>query len=68
MVTITICGMVMWKPLSAEMVEKATTAAEMGEQTMAIIEATLAMAQGRSGRMPFLSDTSAMMGIRVYIT
>ena len=68
MVTMTICGMLIWKPLAAEMAEKAMTAAEMGEQMMAIIEATLAMAHGLSGRMPFLIDTSVMMGMMVYIT
>ena len=68
MVTATICGIDTLKPLRAEMAEKATTAAEMGEQMMAIMEATLATAQGRSGRMPFLMATSAMMGISVYIT
>jgi len=51
-----------------EMAEKATTAAEMGEQMIASIEATLAMAQGRSGRMPLFRATSVMMGMRVYIT
>ena len=56
------------KPLADEMAEKAMMAAEMGEQMTASIDATLAIAQGRSGRMPFLMDTSAMMGISVYIT
>ena len=68
MVTATICGIEMWNPLRAEMVENATTAAEMGEQMMAIIDATLATAQGRSGRMPFLMATSVMIGMSVYIT
>ena len=50
------------------MVEKAITAAEMGEQIMAIIEATLATEHARTGRMPRLMQTSTMIGIRVYMT
>ena len=60
--------MLMEKPLSPEMVEKATTAAEIGEQTMASMEATEATANGRSGRIPFLMATSVTIGISVYIT
>ena len=58
----------MLKPFRAEMVAKATTAAEIGEHTMASIEDTDANAKGRSGRIPFLIATSVMTGIRVYIT
>ena len=67
-VTATICGIVMVKPFNPEIVEKATTAAEMGEQTIASMEATEATANGRSGRIPFLIATSVTIGIRVYIT
>ena len=45
--------------------EKATTAAEMGEQVMPICEAMLAMPHGRSGRIPYFSAMSQMMGISV---
>ena len=68
MVTATICGMEMVKPFRPEIVENATTAAEMGEQTMASMDATEATASGRSGRMPFLMATSVTTGISVYIT
>ena len=44
------------------------TAAEMGEQMMAIIDATLATEQGLTGLMPRLMQTSMMMGMSVYIT
>ena len=47
------------------MVINATTAAAMGEQVIPICEAMLAIPQGRSGRMPFLSAMSQMMGISV---
>ena len=47
------------------MVVKATTAAAMGEQVIPTWDATDATAQGLSGRMPFLSEISQMMGIRV---
>ena len=67
-VTTSTCGMVTSKPLAAEMVVKATTAAAMGEQVMPTCEAMDATAQGRSGRMPFLRAISAMSGIRVYTT
>ena len=65
MVTTSTCGMVMSKPLAAEMVVNATTAAAIGEQVMPTCDAIDATAQGLSGRMPFLSAMSAMSGIRV---
>ena len=40
-------------------------AAAMGEQVMPICEEMLAMLQGRSGRMPFFSAMSQMMGMSV---
>ena len=58
-------GMVISKPLALDMVTKATTAAAMGEQVIPTWEAMLATAQGRSGRMPFFSAMSQMMGISV---
>ena len=65
MLTISTCGMVMSKPLALDMVTKATTAAAMGEQVMPTCDAMDATAHGRSGRMPFFSDMSQMMGISV---
>ena len=64
-VSSTICTLVTSKPFSAEMAEKATTAAAMGEQVMPICEEMLAMLQGRSGRMPFFSAMSQMIGMSV---
>ena len=60
--------MVMSKPFALEMLTKATTAAAMGEQVMPTCEAILATPHGRSGRMPFFSAMSQMMGINVYTT
>ena len=47
---------------------KATTAAAIGEQVIPTCEAIDATPQGRSGRMPFLSAMSQMIGMRVYTT
>ena len=61
-------GMVTSNPLAFEIDTKATTAAAMGEQVMPTCEATDATPQGRSGRMPFFSAMSQIMGISVYTT
>ena len=53
------------KPFALEMITKEATAAAMGEQVMPTWEATEATPQGRSGRMPFLSEMSQMMGMSV---
>ena len=60
-----ICRLFTWNPFEAEIAEKATTAAAMGEQVMPTCEAIEATPQGRSGRMPFFSAMSQMMGISV---
>ena len=68
MVTISTWGMEISKPLVLEMLTKATTAAAIGEQVMPTCEAIDATPHGRSGRKPFFSAMSQMMGMRVYTT
>ena len=65
MVIMMICRLLTLNPFSAEMAEKATTAAAMGEQVIPTCEAMEATPQGRSGRMPFFSAMSQMMGMSV---
>ena len=65
MVTMITCRLFTWKPLEAEIAEKATTAAAMGEQVIPTCEAILATPQGRSGRMPFFNAMSQMIGMSV---
>ena len=67
-VTMIICTLVMLKPCSIDMAEKATTAAAIGEHVIPICEAIDAIAQGRSGRMPFFNAMSQIIGIKVYTT
>jgi hypothetical protein len=55
----------MSNPLLLLIITNDATAAAMGEHVIPTWDATDATAQGRSGRMPFLSDISQMMGIRV---
>ena len=55
----------MANPFLFEMMTNEATAAAIGEHVMPTCEATEATAQGRSGRIPFLSEMSQMMGINV---
>ena len=64
-VTIRICGIEILYPLAFEMAINATTAAAIGEQVMPSCDATEDTAQGLSGRIPFLSEISQIIGIRV---
>ncbi len=54
-----ICTLVTWKPYWAEIVEKATTAAAIGEHVMPICEAILAMPHGPFGTDAFLQGNVA---------
>ena len=56
---------VTWNPAFREMARKLVTAAAMGLAVMPICDAMADMAMGRSGRMPVLYDTSAMIGCRI---
>ena len=63
--TMSTCGMVTSNPFIFEMLTNATTAAEIGEAIIPIWLAILATAQGRSGRIPFLSEMSQIIGMSV---
>jgi hypothetical protein len=52
-------------PFAFEITTNEATAAAIGEQVMPTCDATEATPQGRSGRMPYLSEMSQMMGIKV---
>ena len=64
-VTAMTCRLLISKPFAFEMMTNEATAAAIGEQVMPTCEAIEATPHGRSGRMPFLSEMSQMIGIRV---
>ena len=60
--------MVISKWFAFEIVTNATTAAAIGEHVIPTCDAIDATPQGRSGRIPFFSAMSQIIGIRVYTT
>ena len=59
------CRLLMLNPFAFEIITNETTAAAIGEQVIPTCDATEATPQGRSGRIPFLSEISHIIGMRV---
>ena len=59
------CKLFTSKPFAFEIITNDATAAAIGEQVIPTCDATDATPHGRSGRMPFLSEISQIIGIKV---
>ena len=59
------CRLLMLNPFAFEIITNDATAAAIGEQVMPTCDAIEATPQGRSGRIPFLSEMSQIIGMRV---